>query len=184
MLPAHGRAGNDGISHRLTLSGQVLQQILVEVQTIPVHNHALDQPFAGIGYLLLLLTGVRNLPVSAVKDNPGERMDALKLVELVVDALAPVLVVHVAQQKFGAHRLAQLAQGQVHGVMLGIGIEAPQHGGGRHVLLFETHDQSQQRVPLRLNQRLVNSLNWGQVLRRQVGHIYPDKGVEWVFLNK
>ena len=37
-------------------------------------------------------------------------MGAFELVELVVDALAQVLVVHVAQQELGAHRPAQLAQ--------------------------------------------------------------------------
>ena len=30
----------------------------------------------------------------------------------------------------------------MHGVLLGVGIEVPQHGEGSHVLLLEAHDQS------------------------------------------
>jgi hypothetical protein len=66
----------------------------------------LHQPFAGIGQLLLFLAGVRNLAVLSLEHGPRERMGALELVELVVDAFAQVLVVHVAQQEFGAHRSA------------------------------------------------------------------------------
>ena len=109
VLPAHGRAGGEGIGHRLALGRRGLQQILVEVQAIPAHNHVLDQPFAGIGQSLLFLAGVGNLSVLAVKHGLGERMHAFELVQLVVDALAQGLVVHVAEQKFGAHHPAQLA---------------------------------------------------------------------------
>lgn len=65
-----------------------------------------------------------------MKHSPCERVGAFELVELVVDALAQVLVVYVSQQEFGTYRPTQLAQGQVHGVILGVRTEAPQHGGG------------------------------------------------------
>ena len=42
-------------------------------------------------------------------------MGAFELVGLVIDTLAQVLVGHVAQQEFGAHRPLQLALGQIHG---------------------------------------------------------------------
>lgn len=60
---------------------------------------------------------------------------------------AQILVVQVAQQALGAYGSAQLAQGQVGRVVLRLGIEALEHGGGRHVPCFRSEATSWRLAP-------------------------------------
>lgn len=68
-------------------------------------------------------------------------MRAFELVQLVVDALAERLVVHVSEQEFGAHYPAHFVQGQSHKLLLGTGVDPLHQGRSRDVLLLEGHHQ-------------------------------------------
>ena len=112
----------------------------------------MHEPFAGIGDLLFFLAGVAKLLVLPIEHGTGALVGAFQLVQLVVDALAQVLGVHVAGQKLGAPGPPQFAQRQVKWVVLGVGIEALEHSRGRDVLLLKADDEPQDSFSLRLNQ--------------------------------
>ena len=109
VLPAHGGHEGDGIGQGLSPGRRGLKQLLVEIETVPAHNHVLHGSFADIGDLMLFLAGVRNLPVLLIKHGLSEMMGAFEFIELVVNVLAQLLGVHEAQQEFGAHGPASTA---------------------------------------------------------------------------
>ena len=92
MLPSHGRHVGDGIGQGLPLGRRGLKQLLVQVQAVPAHNHILHALLARVGHLLFFLADVAKLPVLPIEYGAGELVRAFELVQLVVDALAQVLL--------------------------------------------------------------------------------------------
>ena len=88
------------------------------------------------------------LLVAPVPNGVGQAVGALALVELLVDALAQLDLVDVAQQERGFDQPAQLFQGPVKRVLTGIEVEAAEQAGGLAVAQLEGHDQAQHLVPV------------------------------------
>ena len=92
------------------LLGRQPGQVLGEVQVVPADDSVHQQALAGFGDQLLGAGGGVKLLVAPVPDGVGQAVGAFALVELLLDALAQLYLVDVAQQELGFDQPAQLFQ--------------------------------------------------------------------------
>ena len=143
----HGEGRERGQRSGLLL-GRQPGQVLGEVQVIPADDGVHQQALAGLGHQLLGAGGGVKLLVAAVPDGVGQPVGASALVELLLDALAQVHLVDVAQQELGFDQPAQLFQGPVERVLAGVGVEPAGQARSLAVAQLERDDQAQHLVPV------------------------------------
>ena len=83
------------------LLGRQPSQVLGELQVVPANDGVHQQALAGLGHQLLGARGGVKFLVAPVPDGVGQAVGALALVELLLDALAQLDLVNVAQQELG-----------------------------------------------------------------------------------
>ena len=115
------------------------------MEVVPADYAVPDQPVAGLGDLLLLPFGLRELAGIPDGDGTGEAVGEFGLAELPLDCLAQREVVCIAQDEEGLHDLAEGLEGLLERALAGMGIEAAEDVGRGVFLELDRGDQAQDR---------------------------------------
>ena len=107
-----------------------LGEFLRQVQIIPADDGVFDEPFARFGHFLILLFGLQKLPWAADRHRPREAMHVLDPVEHLLDGHAQRRFIDVPQDEKTLRDLPKGLQCLIQGVLLRIGVQAPEDIGG------------------------------------------------------
>jgi hypothetical protein len=94
-----------------------LGEFLRQVQVIPADDAILDEPFAGLGHLLVLLFRLQEFTRVADRDRAGEAVHMLDAVEDFFDRHAQHRLVDVAQDEQTLQGLAEGLEGLAAGIV-------------------------------------------------------------------
>jgi hypothetical protein len=161
VAPGDRRTGGHRLQQRRSRLGVGgLGDLLRRVEVVPEDDRVLDQPLASLGHLLVRLLGLVQLPPVADRDRPREAVGALDLVELTFDGLTQLDVVDVAQEEDRLEDLAERLQRSIEGMLLRVRVQAAEQVRGGGLLEPDRRDESQDLVPLLLDQFDVDIAGW------------------------